>query len=311
MSGHHAITHDTTTADTTAGTAEPATPSGDTWVTTGRAARELGLQRAEFDLAVHLGRIRTAPGDGGDRRVGRAEIERLRAGPGFPESLRRSVKAVGTTEGAALMEVAKTRFTRMARLGLLVPVSFYPNRYRAVVWLYPAEELRLFAADDRNAPLLTGRTPESLRSRLDAGIDLRPRNWRARHLGFLLRQADSPWARAGAVASLLDPLHVSQVVKDPYDRSHLHRFRRPPPSHGAPGSPAAHIAMELATAQDADEITWLQADLTRLTEEAREHRPAPRPAARRPGPAHRTPRAVAPARRAARGLLGRWRGRNR
>ncbi|GGV59904.1 hypothetical protein GCM10010294_08580 [Streptomyces griseoloalbus] len=307
MSGPHAITHDTTTAVT----AERATAHGDTWVTTGRAARELGVKRTEFDFAVHLGRIRTAPDDGGGRRVGRAEIERLRAGPGFPESLRRSVKTVGTTEGAALMEVTKARFIRLARLGPLVPVTFYPNRYRAVVWLYLAEELRLFAADDRNAPLLTGRTPEGLRSQLDAGIDLRPRNWRARHLGFLLRQADNPWARAGAVASLLDPLHVSQVVKDPYDRSHLHGFRRPPPSQGAPGSPAAHLAKELTTAQDADGIAWLQADLRRLTEEAREHRPAPRPAAHRPGPAHRTSRAVEPARRTSRGLLGRWRRRNR
>ncbi|GHH93330.1 DUF6397 family protein [Streptomyces capillispiralis] len=309
---HHTETHHTGTYDATVTVpAEGAAADRDTWVTTGRAARELGLKRTEFDLAVQLGRIRAAPDGGGGRRVERAEIERLRAGPGFPESLRRSVRALGTTEGAALMEVTKTRFTRLARLGLLVPVTFYPNRYRAVVWLYLAEELRLFAADDRNAPLLTGRTPEGLRSQLDAGVDLRPRNWRARHLGFLLRQAEDPWARAGAVASLLDPLHVSQVVQDPYDRSHLNRFRRPAPSHGAPGSPAAHIAEELTTARDADEIAWLQADLTRLTDEARHHRPAPRPAPRRPAPAHRTPRAAEPARRTSRGLLGRWRRRDR
>ncbi|MGW3251529.1 DUF6397 family protein [Streptomyces fungicidicus] len=30
------------------------------------------------------------------------------------------------------------------------------------------------------------------------------------------------------------------------------------------------------TAQDPDEVAWLQADLARLTEEARAHRPAPR-----------------------------------
>ncbi|MEU9354875.1 DUF6397 family protein [Streptomyces griseoloalbus] len=72
-----------------------------------------------------------------------------------------------------------------------------------------------------------------------------------------------------------------------------------------------HDTTELTTAQGADEIAWLRADLARLTEEAREHRTAPRPAAHRPGPAHRTPRAVAPARRTPRGLLGRWRRGNR
>ncbi|MEV5934993.1 DUF6397 family protein [Streptomyces sp. NPDC052079] len=303
MPGHHILTRDATARDT----AEQPTEDRGAWVTTGRAARELCLKRTEFDLAVHLGRIRTTRDGGGGRRVARAEIERLRAGPGFPETLRRSVEAVGTTEGAALMEVPKARFTRLARLGLLVPVRFYLNRYRAVVWLYLAEELRLFAADDKNAPLLKGRTPENLRSMLDAGLDLRPRNWRARHLGHLLRQAGHPWARAGAVASLLDPLHVSQVVTNPYERSLLSGFREPPPSHGSPGSPAAHIAEDLMTAQDPDEIAWLQADLTRLAQEARQHRPAPHPAPRHPGPARRPPRPVQPARGTPRGLLGRWR----
>lgn len=307
MPGQHIRTPENATAGVIA--EQPADDRG-SWVTPGCAARELGLKRTEFDLAVHLGRISAARDDGGGRRVARAEIERLRAGPGFPESLRRSIQAVGTTEGAALMEVPRARFTRLARLGLLVPVRFYPNRYRAVVWLYPAEELTLFAADDKNAPLLTGRTPENLRSLLDDGLDLRPRNWRARHLGHLLRQADHPWARAAAVASLLDPLHVSQVVKDPYERSLLNTLRRQPPSHGAPGSPAAHIAEELMTAQEPDEIAWLQADLTRLTGQAREHRPAPRPAPRRPGPAPRTPPVREPARGTSRLLFGRWRRRS-
>ncbi|OSP42130.1 hypothetical protein B7767_17185 [Streptomyces sp. 13-12-16] len=303
MPGQHTIAHDTTVT----ATADRPAAAREALVGPGRAARELGLKSTEFDLAVQLGRIRTTPDDGGGgRRVDRAEIERLRAGPRFPEALRRSVQAVGTTEGAALIGVTKTRFTRLARLGLLVPVRFYLNRYRAVVWLYLAEELRLFAADDRNMPLLTGRTPESLRSQLDAGTDLRPRNWRARQLGFMLRRADDPWARAGAVASLLGPPHVSKAVPDPYDRSHLNGFRRPPPSHGAPGSPAADLAEELMTAQDPDEIAWLQADLVRLTEEARAHRPAPRPAPHRPEPVQRAPEAVEPVRGTSRGLLGRW-----
>ncbi|MFE9774466.1 DUF6397 family protein [Streptomyces sp. NPDC005931] len=268
----------TATATANANVARAAGAEGP-WASTGRAARELGLKRTAFDLAVHLGHIRTVPDEGGGgRRVGRAEIERLRARPGFPEALRESVRTVGTAQGAALMEVTKTRFTRLARLGLLVPVNFHLNRCRAVVWLYPAEELRRFAADTARAPLLTGRTPGTLRSQLVTGLDLRPRNWRSRHLGFLLRQAGDPWVRAAAVASLLDPLEISCVVKDPYERSHLNGHRPPRPFHGTPGSPAARLAEELMTAQDEDEIAWLRSDLARLVEEAREQRQAPRPA---------------------------------
>ncbi|MFF9045686.1 DUF6397 family protein [Streptomyces parvulus] len=245
----------------------------------GRAARVLGLKRSEFDLAVHLGRIRTAPDDGGGGgRITHEEIERLRAADGFPEALRASVRTVGTTEGAALVQVTKSRFTRLARLGLLVPVKFYLNRYRAVVWLYLADEVEQFAGDERNAPLLKGRTPEGMRDQLGEGLDLRPRNWRGRYLGFLLRQADDPWARAAAVASLLDGVEVAEVVRDPYERSHLHRFQPVRPSHGSPGSPGAQLAEEIMTAADPDEIEWLRADLADAVAAARERRPAPRPA---------------------------------
>ncbi|WP_210586145.1 DUF6397 family protein [Streptomyces sp. GESEQ-35] len=250
-----------------------------------RAARELGLKRGEFELAVHLGRIRTVPDEGGvGRRVSHEEIERLRADEGFPEGLLGAVKAVGTTEGAHIMEVTPARFTRLARLGLVVPVKFYLNRYRAVVWLYLAEELRQFAADAKNAPLLNGRTPEGLKDQLDAGLDLRPRNWRGRHLGFLLRQADDPWQHAGAVAALLDPVQIAEIATDPYERAHLNRFRPGPPAHGSPGSPAAHLAERIMTADDPDEISWLRADLTQALNEARAYRPAPRPKAKQPDP---------------------------
>ncbi|MFE6281323.1 DUF6397 family protein [Streptomyces sp. NPDC057877] len=246
-----------------------------------RAARELGLKGSEFDLAVHLGRIRTAPDDtGGGRRVTRAELERLREEKGFPEALRESVRAVGTTAGAALMEISSARFTRLARAGLLIPVKFYLNRYRAVVWLYLADELRQFVAGKENSALLHQRMPQSMRRQLDEGVDRRPRNWRGRHLGFLLRQATDPWQRAGALAAFLDPVQIAEIVKDPYERAHLHRFRPDPPSHGAPGSPAAQLAERLMTADDPDEIAWLRADLTQTLREARGHRPAPRPAPR-------------------------------
>ncbi|MFI6033477.1 DUF6397 family protein [Streptomyces sp. NPDC051315] len=266
--------------------------SGDTttrphelFCTFSRAARELTLKRREFDLAVNLGRIRTLPDEGGGGRlVARAELDRLRSEPGFPEVLRKSVETVGTSAGAAVMEVAPTRFTRLARLGLVVPVTFHLNRYRAVVWLYLADELRQFAADKDQAPLLTGRAPEGMRKQLAAGLDLRPRNWRGRHLGFLLRQAGDPWQRAGALAGFLDPVQVAQIVKDPYERSHLNRFRPGPPAHAAPGSPAAHLVERIMTADDPDEIDWLRSDLAQTLDEARTHQPAPRPSQNRKPP---------------------------
>ncbi|MFC7260673.1 DUF6397 family protein [Streptomyces lutosisoli] len=248
-----------------------------------RAARELELRRGEFDLALHLGCVRTVPDEGGGgRRVARTEIDRVRSEDGFPESLRERVKVVGTTEGAALMEVTTARFTRLARLGLVVPVKFYLNRYRALVWLYLAEELRQFTADKDNALMLSGRTPEGLRDQLEAGLDLRPRNWRGRHMGFLLRQAEDPWARAAVVASLLDPVQVAEIVSDPYERAYLNRFRPEHAPHGAPDSPAAHLASRIMTAEDPDEIRWLRADLGQALAEARELRAAPRPTAKVP-----------------------------
>ncbi|MEU3252671.1 DUF6397 family protein [Streptomyces sp. NPDC006997] len=246
-----------------------------------RAARELGLKRGEFDLAVHLGRVRTVPDDtGAGKRVTQAELDRLRGEKGFPASLRESVQVVGTTAGAALMEISSARFTRLARLGLLIPVKFYLNRYRAVVWLYLADDLRQFAAGTENSAILRQRMPERLRNDLGMGLDRRPRNWRQRHLGFLLRQATDPWQRAGALAAFLGPVQIAEIVKDPYERAHVHRFRPPPPSHGAPGSPGAQLAERLMTADGPDEIAWLRSDLTQTLREARAHRAAPRPVPR-------------------------------
>ncbi|MGW0711955.1 DUF6397 family protein [Streptomyces sp. NPDC002643] len=250
-----------------------------------RAARELGLKRGELDLAVQLGCVRTVLDEGGgDRRVARAEIDRLRAEEGFPEALRQRVATVGTKAAAEILGVTTPRFGRIARLGLVTPVKFYLNRYRAVVWLYLAEEVRQFASDDANATWLTGRTPEEARERLEAGLDLRARNWRGRQLGFLLRQADDPWARAAAPASFLDPVQVAEIVQDPYERAHLNRHRPARFDQGAPDSPAALRTTEIMTADDPDEIAWLRADLRQSLAEARAHRLAPRP--RRKLPPH-------------------------
>ncbi|MFE8992278.1 DUF6397 family protein [Streptomyces collinus] len=264
-----------------------------------RAARELDLKRGEFELAVNLGLIRTVPDEGGGgRRVARAEIDRLRSGEGFPDILRERVATVGTTEGARLMEVAPTRFTSLARYGLLVPVTFYLNRYRTVVWLYLAEELRQFAAERSNAGLLTARrTPVEIREGLKAGMDRRPRNWRGRHVGFLTREAgDDPWARAAAVACLLDPADVADVVPDPRERALLADRRPRLPAHGAPGSATAELAEELRTASEVDEVSWFRADLAHTLEEARRRHPVsggllPTPP---PGPRPLAPTATAP-----------------
>ena len=245
-----------------------------------RAARELGLRRAEFDLAVSLGRIRTLPDDGGGGpRVSREELDRLRGEEGFPETLKERVRTVGTSEGAKLLDVSPGRFTRLARLGVVVPVRFCLNRYRAVVWLYLAEELRQFAAEENNVYLLRGRTPSGLREQLLEGLDLRPRNWRGRHVGFLTRQLGGhPWAHAAAVASVLDPVQVAEIVQDPYERLHLSRFRPRPVTYGAPGSPAAQLIEKITRAGDPDEVGWLRADLAEAVSEARRRHPAPRPA---------------------------------
>ncbi|MGW5302936.1 DUF6397 family protein [Streptomyces griseoluteus] len=256
-----------------------------------RAARELGLKRYEFDLAVELGRIRiVSDGASGGRRVARTEIARLHAQPGFPQKLRERVRVVGTKEGASLMGVSEGRFARLARLGLLVPVRFYLNRYRAVVWLYLAEELREFVASGEHADLITGRTPETLRNQLTAGLDLRPRNWRGRHLGFLLRQADDPWARAGAIAAFLPGEEIAAIVQVPYERAKLDRLRPNLPEHGASGSPSALLGEQIMTAQDADEIAWLSADLARQLEAARAPCPTSSPVPSRRDHAVRRPR---------------------
>ncbi|MFJ9173161.1 DUF6397 family protein [Streptomyces sp. NPDC102360] len=242
------------------------------------AARELGLKRGEFDLAVRLGRIRTVPAPGGGRRrVPREEIDRIREAEGFPNTLLEQVRVVGTTEGAELMDIPSTRFTRLARAGMLTPAKFYVNRYRTVVWLYLAQELREFAGAEVNGPLLTGRAPDRVRARLQAGADLRPKNWRARHAGYLLGQADGPWERAAAVATLLDPAQLAELVVSPYERAHLQRLRPDEFWYGAPESPNAAIVQRILTADDPDEISWLRGNLLLNLEEARARRPAPRP----------------------------------
>ncbi|MFD4703028.1 DUF6397 family protein [Streptomyces niveus] len=253
----------------------------------GRAAQELRLRRGEFELATQLGHVRTVGGAlSGRRRVARGEVERLRRAAGFPDALRERVRTVGTAEGADLMDISPGRFTRLARAGYLVPVRFYLNRYRAVVWLYLAEELRAFASGEPG--LLTGRLPrtptggagttaEGAEEKAGAGEDCRPRNWRGRRIGLLLHESDDRWERAAIVGSVLDPLQLAELVPDPYERASLNRLR-PDLAPGRPGSEAGREAVQrLLTADDPDEISWHRSSLTALLADARRDRQAPRP----------------------------------
>ncbi|MFI6638635.1 DUF6397 family protein [Streptomyces sp. NPDC050504] len=245
----------------------------------GRAAAELALKRGEFELAVQLGHIRTAAvaGRGTKRRVPCEEVERLRADPGFPEALRRRVRTVGTTDGARLIGVGPDRFTRLARAGYFTPVRFYLNRYRAVVWLYLAEELKDFAA--REPDLLTGRAPEEMRKVLAQGGDWRARNWRGRRVGRLLGQTDDPWERAAIIGAVLKPEAVQEAVPDPHERSLLHRLR-PSLAQVRPESLAAQDVVEqLVRAHDPDEVLWQRLNFAQALAEARVKNPvAQRPA---------------------------------
>ncbi len=245
-------------------------------VTPARAAQELELGREEFRLAVQLGLVRTVPvGERDRRRVERRELDRLRAGPDFPDGLRDRVRAVGTGEAAALLEITPDRFTKLARTGHLSPVRFSVNRYRAVVWMYLAEEVAEFGLTCPS--LLTGRLPLDVRERIAAHEDLRPRNWRARRLSLLLRAAADPWARAAAIASLLDPVQVAEVVDDPYERAHLDRLRPPLPPGMPSRSAAREIAERLTRADDPDEILWHRMSLALAVDEARAEESAPYP----------------------------------
>lgn len=255
---------------------EAARDDGVRRVTASRAAAELEMRRGEFALAVHLGIIRLEPqGAAGRAGVRQAEIDRLRSEDGFPEALRERVRTVGTAEGAGLLGISPVRFTRLARAGCVTPVAFYLNRYRAVVWLYLAQEVGALAA--RSPELLVGNSPPWLRGRLEAGMDRRARNWRSRRIERLLTLAGDPWARAAVLAETLDPVQLAEVVDDPYERAYFGRVR-PVPVFGRGGSAAGREATaKLMLADEPDEILWRRITLGMELDSARELRPAPRP----------------------------------
>ncbi|MFD3658458.1 DUF6397 family protein [Streptomyces sp. NPDC058620] len=281
MRGRAVVGADDADASGAAGVAGP-DAGVEVTVAAGRAAQQLELRRGEFELAVHLGLVGVTAGQGGGRpRVRSEEIGRLRAQAGFPEALRDRVRTVGTAEGAGLLGISPVRFTRLARVGCVSPVSFYLNRYRAVVWLYLAEDLARFAT--REPGLLAGKSPVGMRTMLEAGIDWRARNWRTGRIDRLLSSTEDAWVRASVQASALDPVQLAEVVDDPYERAYLARVR-PEPVFGRPGSVSGReIMAQLMLADDPDEILWRRVNLTLELDRAREDRAAPRPGEERGG----------------------------
>lgn len=237
------------------------------------AARELGLQPRLVELAVQVGEVRTGWAAGsGPRRVPRAELARLKASAGFPWSLRERLRVVNAAKGAELLGISPARFARLARGGCFTPVHFYVNRYRTVVWLYLAGELRAFA--ERGAELLTGRVPKGLRVLLAEGVDFRPRHWRCRRVRQLSQQAAGPWDAAASRAAVLDAGALAEAVPDPRERARL--------AAGAPelvtlrrdqSVATREAAGELCVATAEDEVFWHRLMLAADLEEARAAEP--------------------------------------
>ncbi|MEU1622595.1 DUF6397 family protein [Streptomyces sp. NPDC005722] len=240
-----------------------------------RAREELCLEAEEFEVALQTGEVRTAPAVGGRRRVVREDVDRLREEEGFPDRLRARLELVGGIEGAALIGISRERFARLARGGFLRPVRWYVNRYRAVVWLYLAEDVRRFAR--AHPELLEGRLPAELRDALDEGEDHRARGWRARRVEELVRDAADAWAEASAWSALLGPQAAADAVPDARERAYLRRLCPALPA-GSPGSYATRELIEGQTvASHPDEVTFAQVSLADALLRARAARPAPHP----------------------------------
>ncbi|MFD3418950.1 DUF6397 family protein [Streptomyces decoyicus] len=270
---------------------------GQQTLTMGRAARELELRTGEFELAVQLGEVRTVPagsddrpagtGSLGRRRVPAEEITRLQAEPGFPDALRERIRAVSTTEAAALMGIGPGRAGRLTRVGCFSPVRFYVNRFGAVVWLYLAAEVADFA--DREPDLMRGNTPAAMRVMLDSGQDWRARQWRSRRVAQLMGQTDDPWEAAAVIAAVLPPEELASVAEEPLERSLLRRLR-PTLASVITVTPAARESYErVLTADEFDEVLWYRVHLSRCLERARREdpgrlrTPAAVPSSARPG----------------------------
>lgn len=244
------------------------------------AARELGLRREEFEIAVHLGLIElTTDRGGGTSGVAPREMERLRGLPGSPGGLRARVRPVGAGEGAGLLGIGPARFTRLARAGCFTPVTLHLNRFGVVVWRYLADDLEAFAA--RTPQLLVGAESAGPGATHAARTDRRPRNWRCRRVDRMLRRTTDAWSRAAVLATALDRVQLAEVVDDPYERVRLLRLRPGPLLGGVPAA-VRKVAERLSIADDPDEVSWRRTQLTAELKRAREERDMPGPG-RTPG----------------------------
>ncbi|MCQ4083309.1 DUF6397 family protein [Streptomyces sp. RB6PN25] len=187
------------------------------------AAGELCLERRDMELAMQLGEVRTAARQGGRRMVPRSQIARLRAEEGFPSALRGRLRLVGTVSGAELLGISSVRFTKLAKCGCFTPVRWYANRYRSVVWLYLASEVRSFG--ETHTAWLSGRLPPRLLAALADGEDLRARGWRSRSTAWAAAQAADGWQEASVWAALLGEEALAQVVPDERERARLRQLR--------------------------------------------------------------------------------------
>lgn len=176
----------------------------------------------------------------------------------------RDRRLVGSVTGAELIGVSRDRFTRLARAGCLRPAHWYLNRYRALVWLYPADEVLAFAA--AHPEWLTGRLPGRLRDRLADGTDLRARGWRDRRTAQLVAQAPDPWQEAAVWCALLGPGGAAGLLRDDGERSRLAALA--PEFAPEPGRPGEVSAVPL-TADDPEEVAAARLSLATALDRAR------------------------------------------
>lgn len=93
-----------------------------------------------------------------------------------------------------------------------------------------------------------------------ARTDLRPRTWRGRHIGLLLRRTADPWERAAVLASVLPEDELLEAVPDPEERIVLAALG-PPLPYGHPQVPAAAAVATGLLKAAPDEIHWYRTSL--------------------------------------------------
>ncbi|SDO23193.1 DUF6397 family protein [Actinacidiphila guanduensis] len=250
-------------------------------VSLGQARETLGLGLEEFDLALQLGEVPAVGCGPHTWKVPAGEVERLCAEPGHPQPLLERIRLIGSAEAAKILGVGRERFVRLAKAGFVRPARWYVNRYRALVWLYPAHEVPQLA--EEHPALLHRPLPAGLREAVAAGEDQRARGWRSRRVAQLVRDAYDAWEEAAVWAALLGPEALDTAVPDVSERAHLRRLRGTLPP-GRTGLATPEQIRKLTTADHPDEITLALFALADALRRARAERPAPAPAAVPAGP---------------------------